>query len=105
MDVLSDVLGSLRLRSGIFAHTELVAPAVLRGRVRDRAVARPICPYHVFVRGGGWLEDVGREAPGAKAGGVILVAPGIGVTLRGSLKTEARKERVAVIGRDEDHVA
>ncbi len=84
MDVLSDILGSLRLDSGVFAHTELHAPWGIR------AEGRPHVAFHILLRGSCWLEVDGREPAHVSVGDVILVAPGLGHTLRDALDTPPR---------------
>ncbi len=76
MDVLSDVLTSLRPRSTVFAMTELAAPWGMRAEPSAHAA------FHVVLAGGCWLEVDGRPPEKASAGDVLLLAPGHGHILR-----------------------
>jgi AraC family transcriptional regulator, alkane utilization regulator len=76
VDVLSDVLTSLRPRSTVFAMTELAAPWGMRSEPNDHAA------FHVLLAGRCWLEVDGRAPVEANAGDVLLLAPGHGHILR-----------------------
>jgi AraC-like DNA-binding protein len=93
LDVLSDILGGLRLDSALFAHTELRSPWGIR------AEGRPHVAFHILLRGSCWLEVDGRDAAQASVGDVILIAPGLGHTLRDARSSEARSfQELAVAG-------
>jgi AraC family transcriptional regulator, alkane utilization regulator len=81
MDVLSDVLHTVRLRSVIYCHSELTAPWGLHVEgVAGRA------GFFVVTRGSCYLETEGSQAPLALAGGDLIVLPhGGGYTLRDAL--------------------
>jgi AraC-like DNA-binding protein len=76
MDVLSDVLDTVRLTSTVFVQTRLSAPWGIRSRPREHFA------FHVVSTGGCWLDV--DELPGAQvgAGDVVVLAPGRGHTLR-----------------------
>jgi AraC family transcriptional regulator, alkane utilization regulator len=81
MDVLSDVLHTVRLRSIIYCHSELTAPWGLHVEgIAERA------GFFVVTRGSCYLETEGLQAPLALAGGDLIVLPhGGGYTLRDAL--------------------
>lgn len=76
MDVLSDILESVRLRSTVWAQTELVAPWGIR------ADPRPVFAFHVISRGHCWFEADGDVPVEVSAGDVLVLAPGRGHSLR-----------------------
>lgn len=83
-DVLSSVVGSLRLRSRVFCRSELAAPWGLALPPSDYA------HFHVVERGGAWLRLKGAP-PLALAGGDLVVVPhGTGHTLTDSPASRAR---------------
>jgi AraC-like DNA-binding protein len=82
VDVLSDVLGTLRLHSTIFAHTEIPAPWGVRARGDDRWA------FHLILRGTCWLEVDGLAPRQVSGGDVILLPRGQSHVLRDSRKTK-----------------
>jgi AraC-like DNA-binding protein len=84
MDVLSDVLDTVRLRSTAFGQAYLPAPWGLRAEATSHYA------FHVFVRGRCWLEVEGRKPVEIEAGDVVVVSPGRSHVLRDSPKTPAR---------------
>jgi AraC-like DNA-binding protein len=85
MDVLSDVLGTLRLQSTVFASAELAPPWGIQAGPREHFA------FHIVPRGHCWLEvDDGRAPVQVNAGDVVVLARGHGHTLRDSLASPAR---------------
>lgn len=84
MDVLSDVLQTFRLRSSVFAMTELAAP----WGMSTAGIAQSI--FHVILRGGGWLEVDGAPGTRVDAGDIVLVAPRRPHTLRDTPRSRVR---------------
>jgi AraC-like DNA-binding protein len=76
MDVLSDVLDTVRLEGRVFGAVELAPPWGLAAAPRDVFV------FHVVVRGNAWLEVDGGEPVPVGAGDVVLLARGLAHTLR-----------------------
>ncbi len=75
-DVLSDVLGSLRLEGTVFCRSELSAPWGMA------IPAGTLAHFHVIERGSCWLRLRGEPRPIALAGGDLVVIPhGQGHTL------------------------
>lgn len=67
MDVLSDILSSLRLSGGVHFRCELSAPWGM-------AIPRtPSADFHVIVRGNCWLRVPGHQEPIALQGGDVVV--------------------------------
>jgi AraC-like DNA-binding protein len=66
MDVLSDILGSLRLGGGVRFRCELSAPWGMA------MPSSPAAEFHVIVRGSCWLRVPGREEPIALQGGDVV---------------------------------
>ncbi|HKX27013.1 MAG TPA: AraC family transcriptional regulator [Blastocatellia bacterium] len=85
MDVLSDVLTTVRLESAIHFCPELSAPWGIKVPVQsDRAV------FYVVSRGSGYLELEGQESPISLVGGDLVMLPhGIAHVLRDRLQTPA----------------
>src|SRR5262249_3386505 len=84
MDVLSDLLGTIRLRSMVLAQTVLAPPwGIHAGASRQIA-------FHVLARGHAWLEIDDREPIRVQEGNAVLLAPGRAHTLRDSLETPPR---------------
>jgi AraC-like DNA-binding protein len=84
MDVLSDLLGTIRLRSMVFAQTVLAPPwGISAGPSRQIA-------FHILARGHAWLEIDDREPLRVQEGNAVLLAPGRAHTLRDSLRTRPR---------------
>ena len=69
MDVLTDVLSSMRLSSDIFCRTELSAPWGIGIPVIDGAV------FHVVDRGNCWLKLEGEDELIPLSGGDLVVLP------------------------------
>jgi AraC-like DNA-binding protein len=84
VDVLSDILQTFRLRSSVFAMTELAAPWGMS------TTGQPDSTFHVILRGTGWLEAAGVAPASVGAGDVVLVAPNRAHSLRDSKKSRAR---------------
>jgi AraC-like DNA-binding protein len=84
LDVLADILGTVRLRSTVFVQTELAAPWGMRSR------PRPDFAFHIISRGRAWLEVDGLAPVEVHSGDVVLLRPGLGHSLRDSLDTTAR---------------
>ncbi len=76
VDVLSDVLENLRLRSHVLAETELSPPWGIRANPTDDFA------FHIVSRGHCWFEVDGRAPVEVTSGDVLLLAPGRGHTLR-----------------------
>lgn len=72
MDVLSDILGAIRLRGTLYFHTEFRAPWGVRVPA-FRRVAR----FHLVVRGTSWVVVKGEKEPILlEAGDLVLVPHG-----------------------------
>ena len=84
MDVLSDVLDTIRLRSTAFGQAHLSAPWGLRADASEHYA------FHVFVRGRCVLEVDGGKPTEVAAGDVIVVSPGRRHVLRDSPRTPTR---------------
>ena len=84
MDVLSDILSTVHLRSTVFAQTQLVAPWGIRAGAGDRFA------FHVITRGRGWLEVDGLAPMNVEAGEVVVITPGRGHALRDRPETPTR---------------
>jgi AraC-like DNA-binding protein len=84
MDVLSDVLSTVRLQSVVFASAELPAPWGIRAEPREHFA------FHIVARGRCWLEVDGGAPVHVSAGDVVVLARGHGHTLRDALDTPAR---------------
>ncbi len=69
MDVLSDMLSAVRLRSTVFAQTRLPAPWGIRAEGGD------FFAFHVIVSGRGHLEVDGLAPVEVEAGEVVVVRP------------------------------
>jgi AraC-like DNA-binding protein len=67
MDVLTDVLDSLRFRSTLYCRVELGAPWGLQ------FAPTPVAVFHVIERGAGWLTVDGEAQPFPVCGGDLLV--------------------------------
>lgn len=85
MDVLSDVLETVRVDTGMLFRTELAAPWGIRARSPEQLA------FHVITRGHGWLSVAGERDPIAvESGDVVVLAPGRDHILRDSPTTPAR---------------
>lgn len=67
MDVLTDVLDTLRFRSTLYCRVELGAPWSLQ------FAPTPVASFHVIERGAGWLIVDGEARPFPVYGGDLLV--------------------------------
>ncbi len=76
MDVLSDLLATLRLESTVFAQAHLFTPWGIR------AEPRPDFAFHILARGAARLEIDDERRIDVSAGDVIILAPGRGHVLR-----------------------
>jgi AraC-like DNA-binding protein len=76
MDVLSDVLDTVRLTSTIVVQTRLAAPWGMRTAPRDSFA------FHVVSGGTAWFAADGADPVALAAGDVVVLAPGHGHTLR-----------------------
>jgi AraC-like DNA-binding protein len=85
MDVLTDVLNSLRLRSGLYCRSTMTAPWGLGFRPTT------VATFHVIDRGDCFLRIDGDPTPLALAGGDLIVFPhGAGHQLADDPGTPAR---------------
>jgi len=70
MDVLSDVLDTVRVENGLIFQTELAAPWGIRAGSREQLA------FHVVTRGRCWLTVTGIQSPIAiDTGDVVVLAP------------------------------
>ena len=69
MDVLTDVLGSMRLSGEVFCRTELTSPWGVGVPAVDGVM------FHVLDRGNGWLVIDDDSDPIPLAGGDLIVLP------------------------------
>lgn len=77
MDVLTDILNSLRLRGHLYFRTELTAPWGIHVP-RQHNVAR----FHIVIRGNGWIKVDDQSESIAMANGDLVVIPhGAGHTI------------------------
>src|SRR4051794_10162143 len=76
MDVLSDILDTVRLETTVFAQTWLKPPWGIRAEGREQFA------FHVLPRGSGRLEVDGLNPVEIGAGDVVMLAPGRSHTLR-----------------------
>lgn len=83
MDVLSDVLATLRLESTVFAHGALARPWGVRTE------AHADFSFHIVADGGCVLEVDGQKPKEIGAGDVVIVARGYGHSLRDARTTRA----------------
>lgn len=85
VDVLTDVLQTVRVSSVCYGRVELGAPWGIRVGKSEAAA------FHVLLRGNAWLEVDGLSEPVALASGDLFALPhGHAHTLRDSLDTVAR---------------
>lgn len=84
MDVLSDILQTFRLRSSVFAMTELPSPWGMS------TTGRPESIFHVVLRGTAWLDVQGWEPTQVGAGDVVFVAPNTKHSLRDAPRSRVR---------------
>ncbi|MCC6669126.1 MAG: AraC family transcriptional regulator [Polyangiaceae bacterium] len=95
MDVLTDVLQTVRVSSVCYGRVELGAPWGVRVPESDSA------SFHVLLRGNAWLEVEGMNDPVALASGDLFALPhGRAHTLRDSVDTPARPLEEIVGGGD-----
>jgi AraC-like DNA-binding protein len=83
MDVLSDVLDTVRLRGKVFGSVELRPPWGMR------AVSRDHFGFHVMVRGRGYLDAGGKSLP-VSAGDVMVLGRGCVHTLKDAPRSRAK---------------
>src|SRR6184192_1420105 len=83
MDVLSDVLDTVRLRGRVFGSVELAPPWGMR------AVSRDHFGFHVMVRGRGWLDAGGKSLP-VSAGDVMVLGRDCVHTLKDAPRSRAK---------------
>lgn len=76
VDVLSDILSTIRLESSVFAQLRLVAPWGIRATERDHFA------FHVITRGHCMLEVEGSRPLHLQAGEVVVLSPGYSHSLR-----------------------
>src|SRR5258705_4329659 len=76
LDVLSDVLDTVRLTSTVVVQTELVAPWGIATGPREHYA------FHVVSRGTACFAAEGVEGVELAAGDVVVLAPGFAHTLR-----------------------
>ncbi len=84
MDVLSDVLDTVRLTSAVFAQVGLSDSWGIRARPREHFA------FHVISRGCCWLEVGGLAPIEIAAGDVVVLAPGREHTVRSALDSPVR---------------
>jgi len=87
MDVLSDMLATVRLETTVYAQTWLSPPWGIRAERQERFT------FHVLPRGGGWLEIDGLAPVVVGEGDVVMLAPGRAHTLRDRPGSPARDLR------------
>ncbi|MBV9867621.1 MAG: AraC family transcriptional regulator [Abitibacteriaceae bacterium] len=86
MDVLTDVLQTVHLRSALWGRAELTAPWGLQHTGGDGVVL-----FHYVLRGHGWLEMDSLPQPESLTGGDLVVLPqSHSFTLRNDLATLPR---------------
>jgi AraC-like DNA-binding protein len=84
MDVLSDVLGTLRLQSQVFASTELEPPWGMRAAPRDHFA------FHIVARGSCGLDVDGGAPTPVSGGDVVVLSRGHAHALRDAPRSRAR---------------
>src|SRR5690349_2043510 len=84
MDVLSDVLGTVRLHGMVWGSLDLAPPWGLA------AAARPAFIFHIVARGQCWFEVEGAPPIHVSTGDVLVLAPNRAHVLRDSLDSVAR---------------
>src|SRR5690349_5243342 len=84
LDVLSDVLGTIRLHGTVLGSLDLLAPWGLAAAPRDQFI------FHIIARGECWFEVEGSAPAHASTGDVLLLAPRRAHVLRDSPKSKAR---------------
>ena len=84
MDVLSDVLETVRLQSMVFASAELGTPWGMHAGPRDHFA------FHVIARGRAWLEVDHAPPLPVGSGDVLVLARGKAHTLRDAPDSAAR---------------
>jgi AraC family transcriptional activator of mtrCDE len=70
MDVLTDILNSLRLKGHLYFRTELTAPWGIHV-----PFAPNVARFHIVIRGSGWLKVEGQPDYMAMANGELVVIP------------------------------
>ena len=84
MDVLSDVLESVRLQSVVFTQSELIAPWGIRAGPRDHYA------FHLVGRGRCLLEAEGGERLVLEAGDFVVLGPGRSHVVRDGPQSRVR---------------
>jgi len=84
LDVLSDVLDTVRLTSTVFAQAELNESWGIRAKPREHFA------FHVISRGSCWLEVDGLAPIEIAAGEVVVLAPGRGHSVRSDPNSPVR---------------
>jgi len=98
MDVLSDILSSIRLTGGVRFRCELSAPWGMQ--MRESSAAE----FHVIVRGNCWMRVPGREAPVALQGGdLVAFLHGGAHRLSDTPNRKALPAEAVVAGQDLSH--
>lgn len=69
MDVLNDVLRSVKLGGGVYFRCEFASPWGMEIK------PTPVAEFHIVVRGNCWLRMTGVETPIALQGGDLVVFP------------------------------
>lgn len=86
MDVLTDILNSLRLSGCLYFRTELTAPWGIHVP-RQENVAR----FHIVIRGDGWLQvDEQEEALPMANGDLVVIPHGAGHNIADAPATPSR---------------
>ncbi|MEM7033433.1 MAG: cupin domain-containing protein [Chloroflexota bacterium] len=86
MDVLTDILDTLRFKGSLYFRTELTSPWSIFVPEKPE-VAR----FHIVIRGQGWLHVEGQEDKLAITNGDLVIVPhGAAHTILDDLATPAR---------------
>ena len=91
MDVLSDVLDTVRLRGRVYGSVELEPPWGMR------AVSQDFFGFHIMVRGRGLLEADGKVLP-VGAGDVMVLGRGLVHTLKDAPRSRAKSIQEMLAG-------
>jgi mannose-6-phosphate isomerase-like protein (cupin superfamily) len=92
MDVLSDVLQTVRLESTVFVHGEVACPWGIR------AEPHPEFAFHVIAQGNCILQVDGGPEVAVGAGDVVVINRGQGHTLRTEGDAAPSAVRFMVVG-------
>ena len=86
MDILTDILDTLRFNGSLYFRTELTTPWSIHVPAKP-GVAR----FHIVIRGQGWLRVEGQEQPLSITNGDLVVVPhGAAHTILDDLDTPER---------------